>query len=86
MNRQSPVERRNWRKKNAQLNQALSEIKTLSGLLPTCMYGKEIRDDKGAWTQLEQYIVDHSDAEFSHGICEKCAAERFPGRKKRQPA
>lgn len=68
--------------KNAQLNQALSEIKTLSGLLPICMYCKEIRDDKGAWTQLEKYIVEHSDAEFSHGICEKCAVERFPGRKK----
>ncbi len=63
--------------KNEQLTQALSEIKTLSGLLPICMYCKEIRNDKGAWTQLEEYIAEHSDAEFSHGICDKCGEQRF---------
>lgn len=63
--------------KNIQLNQALSEIKTLSGLLPICMYCKEIRNDKGAWTRLENYIEEHSEAEFSHGICDKCMQEKF---------
>jgi HAMP domain-containing protein len=64
--------------KNLQLKQALSEIKVLSGLLPICMYCKEIRDDKGAWTRLENYIEEHSDAQFTHSLCDKCLAEKFP--------
>lgn len=57
---------------------ALSEIKTLSGLLPICSYCKKIRDDKGYWTQIEEYIKTHSEAEFSHGICNECMSEHFP--------
>jgi response regulator RpfG family c-di-GMP phosphodiesterase len=66
-----------WRKKAeeerekliCELRQALSEVKTLSGLLPICASCKKIRDDKGYWNQIEVYIRDHSQAEFSHGLC-----------------
>ncbi len=58
--------------KNDTLQKAIDEIKTLQGILPICMYCKEIRDDKGSWNRIEEYISDHSEAEFSHGICEKC--------------
>nr|WP_319394889.1 hypothetical protein [uncultured Desulfobacter sp.] len=61
-----------------ELKKALSQVKQLSGLLPICSYCKQIRDDKGYWTQLEQYIQSHSDAEFSHGICEECLEKHFP--------
>lgn len=55
------------------LQEALNNIKTLKGLLPICAHCKKIRDDKGYWNQIEAYIRDHSDAEFSHGICPECA-------------
>lgn len=54
------------------LNQALKEIKTLSGLVPICANCKKIRDDKGFWTQVETYISKHSNAKFSHSICPDC--------------
>ena len=60
------------------LQTALSEIKTLSGLLPICSFCKKIRDDKGYWKQIEVYIQDHSDAAFSHSICRDCAKEHYP--------
>ena len=62
-----------------ELGVALSEVKQLSGLLPICSYCKKIRDDKGAWTQLESYIHKHSEAKFSHGICGDCVTKHFPG-------
>ena len=58
------------------LNQALSKVKKLSGLLPICAHCKKIRDDKGYWNQIESYLHKHSDAELSHGICPECA-EKF---------
>ncbi|MFO8113290.1 MAG: response regulator [Desulfosalsimonadaceae bacterium] len=61
-----------------ELKKAISEIKQLSGLLPICSHCKKIRDDKGYWSQIESYIRDHSDAEFSHGICPDCAKEHYP--------
>ena len=61
-----------------ELQQALSEIKTLSGLLPICSSCKKIRDDSGYWNQIEVYIRDNSDAEFSHGICPQCMKELYP--------
>lgn len=61
-----------------ELNRALAEVKTLTGLLPICSICKKIRDDKGYWKQIEQYISDHSDAEFSHSICQECAAKYYP--------
>lgn len=63
----------------AQLEEASSEIKTLSGFLPICASCKMIRDDKGYWNQIESYIQDHSEAEFSHGICPDCAKKLYPG-------
>jgi sigma-B regulation protein RsbU (phosphoserine phosphatase) len=58
-----------------QLKDALSQIRQLSGLLPICSYCKKIRDDNGHWNQLEVYIRDHSETEFSHGICPECLKE-----------
>jgi HAMP domain-containing protein len=56
----------------AELQEALLKIKTLTGLLPICASCKKIRDDKGYWNQIETYIREHSDVEFSHGICPDC--------------
>ncbi len=56
-----------------ELQQALSNVKTLRGLLPICSSCKKIRDDKGYWTQLEEYISDHTEADFTHGICAECS-------------
>jgi PAS domain S-box-containing protein len=56
----------------AELQRALSEIKTLSGLIPICAWCKKIRDDKGYWKQVEEYIKEHSGAEFTHSICKDC--------------
>ncbi len=63
---------------NAELQAALSEVKTLSGLLPICFNCKKIRDDAGYWQQIEIYVAEHSDAEFSHGLCTDCARELYP--------
>lgn len=60
------------------LEKALGEVKTLSGFLPICANCKNIRDDKGYWNQIESYIRDHSDAEFSHGICPECIKKLYP--------
>lgn len=60
-----------------ELRDALSNIKTLSGLLPICSHCKKIRDDKGYWSQVESYIHVHSGAEFSHGICPDCAKKHY---------
>ena len=60
------------------LKNALEEVKALSGLLPICSHCKKIRDDKGYWNQIESYISDHSDAQFSHGICPDCVQELYP--------
>jgi PAS domain S-box-containing protein len=54
------------------LQQALAEIKTLSGLLPICAWCKKIRDDQGYWQQIEHYLAQHTDAVFSHGLCPEC--------------
>jgi len=62
----------------SELKKALSDIKTLSGLLPICASCKKIRDDKGYWNQIESYIQSHSGAEFSHGICPDCAKKLYP--------
>ena len=61
-----------------ELQAALSEIKTLRGIIPICSYCKEIRDDQGAWQRIEAYISKHSDAFFSHGICPTCLKREFP--------
>lgn len=66
------------RRLNRELEQALNKVKTLSGFLPICASCKKIRDDKGYWQQIESYIRDHSEAEFSHGICPECAKKLYP--------
>ena len=60
------------------LQEALSQVKTLSGFIPICASCKKIRDDKGYWEQVEVYIRDHSEAEFSHGICPECFKKLYP--------
>ena len=61
-----------------ELKQTLNEVKILRGILPICSYCKKIRDDKGYWNKLESYIQNHSEAKFSHGICEVCLEEFYP--------
>lgn len=61
-----------------ELQTALSELKTLHGLIPICTYCKRIRDDKNSWRQLEAYISKHTGARFSHGVCPTCY-EKFVG-------
>lgn len=60
-----------------ELQKALAEIKTLSGLLPICCCCKKIRDDQGYWSQIEQYVSERSDAQFSHGYCPECFDQRM---------
>jgi hypothetical protein len=61
-----------------QLQEALAKIKTLSGFLPICASCKMIRDDQGYWNEIEAYIRDHSEADFSHSICPDCAKKLYP--------
>ncbi len=58
--------------KVTELERALANVKQLSGLLPICSYCKRIRDDRDYWQQLEIYLGDHCEAEFSHGVCPEC--------------
>jgi hypothetical protein len=53
-------------------------VKTLSGLLPICASCKKIRDDSGYWTQVEVYVRDHTEADFTHSICPECAKKLYP--------
>ena len=64
--------------KNRDLQNALAEIKTLKGFIPICANCKKIRDDEGYWQQIEQYIQERSEAEFSHSICPDCLKELYP--------
>lgn len=57
---------------NQELQDALSKIKTLKGLIPICAWCKKVRDDQGYWNILETYIKEHSNADFTHGICPEC--------------
>ncbi len=63
---------------NRKLQLALCKVKLLSGMLPICSSCKKIRDDQGYWNQIEEYIRDHSEAEFTHSICEECAEKLYP--------
>ncbi|MFH2053599.1 MAG: HAMP domain-containing protein [bacterium] len=56
----------------SELQNAASEIKSLRGIIPICASCKKIRDDQGYWNQLETYLIEHSEAEFSHGLCPDC--------------
>ena len=60
------------------LQEALAEVRTLSGLLPICSSCKKIRDDQGYWNVLEGYLTKHSEAQFTHGICPDCMVKLYP--------
>lgn len=61
-----------------ELRQALEQVTALRGLLPICAYCKKIRKDDGYWEQIEAYISQHSQAEFSHSVCPNCAKKEYP--------
>lgn len=60
------------------LQYALETIKVLKGIIPICASCKKIRDDKGYWNEIEQYIEENTDADFSHGICPECSIRLYP--------
>jgi sigma-B regulation protein RsbU (phosphoserine phosphatase) len=64
--------------RNRILETALGEVKKLSGLLPICANCKKIRDDQGYWHQVENYIKEHTDADFTHALCPSCMSELYP--------
>ena len=64
---------------NEELQQALREVKVLKGLVPICASCKKIRNDQGFWQQLGEYLQQHSEAEFSHGLCTPCIKKLYPG-------
>ena len=64
---------------NEDLQRALREVKVLRGLIPICASCKKIRNDGGFWQQIEEYIGEHSEAEFSHGLCQPCLKKLYPG-------
>ena len=67
------------RRSNEELQRALKEVKVLRGLIPICASCKKIRNDGGFWQQLEEYLGEHSEAEFSHGLCQPCIKKLYPG-------
>ncbi|MCX6545609.1 MAG: triple tyrosine motif-containing protein [Acidobacteria bacterium] len=70
--------RKRQRVLQAKVDEAVAHIKTLRGLLPICASCKRVRDDGGYWNQIEQYVRDHSEAAFSHGICPDCIRKLYP--------
>jgi hypothetical protein len=61
------------RQLTAELQAALRQVKTLTGLLPICAACKKIRDDEGYWQEIEKYVAKHTAARFTHGLCQDCA-------------
>jgi PAS domain-containing protein len=61
-----------------ELRAALADIKVLRGLLPVCVHCRKIRDDDGYWGSIEQYVEEHTDAQFSHGLCDECMQKLYP--------
>jgi len=68
----------------ADLKEALSNVKRLRGLIPICANCKKIRDDKGYWEEVESYLHDHSEVEFTHGLCPECISALYPDYHKNQ--
>ncbi len=62
-----------------ELQRALNEVKVLRGLIPICASCKNIRNDNGFWQQIEEYLAERSEAEFSHGLCQPCIKKLYPG-------
>ena len=67
------------KQRTTELQSALDNVKTLGSMLPICASCKKIRNDDGYWSQIEVYIRDHTNTEFSHGICPECAQKLYPG-------
>jgi two-component system sensor histidine kinase ChiS len=65
------------RELRARITEAVADIKTLRGLLPICAWCRKVRDDSGYWSRLDEYVSEHTDAEFSHGICPECREKRY---------
>jgi len=63
---------------NLELEQSMAEIKTLRGLLPVCAWCKNIRNDRGLWTKIEEYVEAHSEVAFTHSICPDCVKLHYP--------
>jgi hypothetical protein len=64
----------------AELQQALAEVRTLTGMIPICGWCKSIRSDKGFWQSVEHYVCTHTDATFTHGICPECLVKFKAGK------
>lgn len=71
-------DKRELERANSELAQALAEVKRLSGLLPICASCKRIRNEEGSWSLVEDFIQEHSEAQFSHGLCPECAVRLYP--------
>lgn len=69
---EASVLRKNMESRNHELEKALADIRQLEGIIPICSGCKKIRDDKGYWQQVEQYVETHSHARFSHSMCPDC--------------
>lgn len=65
------------RQKNKELSEALAQVKQLKGLLPICMFCKKIRNDENYWQKVEEYLAEHTGADFSHSICPECLQEHY---------
>ena len=66
--------RQSWMR---ELQAALDDVRTLRGIIPICMHCKKVRDDQGYWKQVETYVGEHSEAQFSHGICPECTKSLY---------
>jgi hypothetical protein len=71
--------RRSEERRRIELAEAMASIKTLKGLLPVCAWCRRVRSDAGYWQQIEGYVAAHSDATFTHALCQDCAHKHFPG-------
>jgi hypothetical protein len=78
LNAQLRITKGNLEASNRELERALVDVKRLSGMLPICASCKKIRNDKGYWEAIEAYLGEHSEVEFSHGICPDCAERLYP--------
>ena len=68
-----------WERMRLRAEESENRVRRLEGLLPICAYCKKIRDEQDHWESIETYVREHSEAEFSHGICPECAGKHFPG-------
>ena len=68
----------------AMAQRALADLRTLRGIIPICSHCRKVRSEVGDWQQLEQYVAEHSEADFSHGVCPNCLRQHYPGTKAAQ--